>query len=91
MVIILSAMGMGACGPRTSVPQPIVSEAGVPTKTFTATPVPRPALSEVEGEVEGLTPTLTPMPTAISTSPQAAVDFDPLVSCRYIQDWRRTY
>jgi hypothetical protein len=24
-------------------------------------------------------------------SPEAAVDFDPLVSCRYIQDWRRTY
>jgi hypothetical protein len=24
-------------------------------------------------------------------SPEAAVVFDPLVSCRYIQDWRRTY
>ena len=24
-------------------------------------------------------------------SPEAAVDFDLLVSCRYIQDWRRTY
>ena len=24
-------------------------------------------------------------------SPEAAVDFDPLVYCRYIQDWRRTY
>ena len=24
-------------------------------------------------------------------SPEAAVAFDPLVSCRYIQDWRRTY
>ena len=24
-------------------------------------------------------------------SSEAAVDFDPLVSCRYIQDWRRTY
>jgi hypothetical protein len=24
-------------------------------------------------------------------SPEVGVDFDPLVSCRYIQDWRRTY
>ena len=24
-------------------------------------------------------------------SPEGAVAFDPLVSCRYIQDWRRTY
>ena len=24
-------------------------------------------------------------------SPEAAVDFDPLVACRYILDWRRTY
>jgi hypothetical protein len=24
-------------------------------------------------------------------SPEAAVDFAPLVSCRYVQDWRRTY
>jgi hypothetical protein len=64
MVIILSAMGIGACGPSTSVPQPIVSEAGVPTETLTATLV-------LSG-AEGLTPTLTPMPTATSTDTPTA-------------------
>jgi hypothetical protein len=56
MVIILSAMGMGACGPGTPVPQPVVSESVVPTETPTA----------------ALTPTLTPMPTATSTGTPTA-------------------
>jgi hypothetical protein len=51
MMIILSAIGMGACGPGTSIPQPVVSESVVPTETSTA----------------ALTPTCTPMPTTTST------------------------
>jgi hypothetical protein len=72
MFIILSAMGIGACGPGTSVPQPTVSEAVVPTETPAAAPVLSPALSAVEGEAEGLTPTWTPMPTATSTDTPTA-------------------
>ena len=53
MVIILSAMGVSACGPGAPTPQLGVSEAWVPTETLTATPVLSPALSAVEGEVEG--------------------------------------
>jgi hypothetical protein len=64
MVIILSAVGMGACGPGTPVPQPVVSESVVPTETPTAVPV-------LSG-AEGLTPTLTPMPTATSTGTPTA-------------------
>ena len=67
MVIILSVVGIGDCGPATSVPQTIVSEAVVPTETLTATPALSPALSKVEGEAEGLTPTLAPTPTVTST------------------------
>jgi hypothetical protein len=59
MVVILSAMGTGACGPGTPVPEQVVSEAVVPTETPTAAPV----LSEAEG----LMPTWTPMPTVTST------------------------
>ena len=56
MVTILSVVGMGACSPGTSVPQPVVSEAVVPTETLTAP----------------LTPTWTPMPTATSTDTPTA-------------------
>ena len=216
--IILSAMGMSACGSGTPAHQSVVSEAVVPTGTPTAvltptwtpmptatatptatltptatpsptdtptmTPVLSPALSAVEGEAAGPEPTATPpLPTDTPTpaylflpdgparpdmshpcpgcpragayivgtvrdaggnplggvrlvcyadwhrypvvgskgggevgqydcridqanstfyvvvldeadrpiSPEAAVDLDLLVSCRYIQDWRRTY
>jgi hypothetical protein len=51
MVIILSAMGMSACGPGTPTLQSGVSEAVVPTETPTA----------------ALMPTLTPTPTATAT------------------------
>jgi hypothetical protein len=222
VVIILSVMGVGTCGPGTPAPQPGVSEAVVPTETPTAalTPTRTPMLtasttctstvSPTSTATATLTPTatprstdtptVTPTPTATSTatpaptatpvlptdtptpaylflpdgparpdmshpcpecprapayiigtvrdaggnplggarlvcyndwhrypvvgskgggevgqydfpiiqatatwyvvvldevdhpiSPEAAVDFDPLVSCRYIQDWRRTY
>ena len=72
IVIILSAMGVSACGPGTPTPQLGVSEALVPTETLTATPVLSPALSAVEGEAEGLTPTGTPMPTATPTGTSTA-------------------
>jgi len=56
IVIILSMVGIGACGLGTSAPQPTVSEAVVPTETLTA----------------ALTPTWTPMPTATSTGTPTA-------------------
>jgi hypothetical protein len=66
MVIILSAVGMGACGPGTSVPQPVVSKAVAPTETPTAalTPTwtPMPTVTPTG------TPTATPTPTATSTA-----------------------
>jgi len=64
MMIILSAIGMGACGPGTSIPQPVVSESVVPTETSTA----------------ALTPTCTPMPTATSTGTPTATPTQPAAS-----------
>jgi hypothetical protein len=66
MVIILSTMGMGACGPGTSVPQPVVSEAGVPTETLTVALT--PTLTLMPTATPTLTPTATPSPTATSTA-----------------------
>jgi len=187
MVIILSTMGMGACGPGTSVPQPVVSETEVPTETLTVAltpaltlmPTATPATSTATPEPTAtpVPPTDTPTPAYLflpdgparpdmshpcpgcpragayivgtvrdaggnplggvrlvcyadwhrypvvgskgggevgqydcridqanatfyvvvldeadrPISPEAVVDFDLLVSCRYIQDWRRTY
>jgi hypothetical protein len=66
MVIILSTMGMGACSPGTSVPQPVVSEAGVPTETLTVALT--PTLTLMPTATPTLTPTATPSPTATSTA-----------------------
>jgi len=62
IVIILSVVGIGACGPGTSVPQPVVSEAVVPTGTPTA------ALTPTLTATSTGTPTATPSPTATATS-----------------------
>ena len=69
MVIILSAIGMGACGPGTSVPQPVVSEAVVPTETPTVTlkPTLTPTLTATSTDTSTATPTPTDMPTLTAT------------------------
>jgi hypothetical protein len=71
-IIILSAVGMGACGPGTSVPQPVTSEAMVPTETFTVvlTPTwtPTPTATSTHTPTATATPTATLRPTATSTS-----------------------